>query len=181
MVTRRVYDQEKHVHFVTFSCDKRRQYLNPDRAKRIVIGTMGSELAKRNGLCSGFVIMPDHVHTLMWFPEVEQLSSFMDVWKTQTSRSLKNLYRSEFQNYWQHVPETDPIWQARYYGFNLWSRRKLEEKLAYRHQNPVRAGLVERCVDWPWSSARWYEERKSVGTSIKWPPGMELNDDFTAR
>ena len=101
MVTRRVYDQEKHVHFVTFSCDKRRQYLNPDRAKRIVIGTMGSELAKRNGLCSGFVIMPDHVHTLMWFPEVEQLSSFMDVWKTQTSRSLKNLYRSEFQNYWQ--------------------------------------------------------------------------------
>ena len=181
MVTRRVYDQEKHVHFVTFSCDKRRQYLNPDRAKRIVIGTMGSELAKRNGLCSGFVIMPDHVHTLMWFPEVEQLSSFMDVWKTQTSRSLKNLYRSEFQNYWQHVPETDPIWQARYYGFNLWSRRKLEEKLAYRHQSPVRAGLVERCVDWPWSSARWYEERKSVGTSIKWPPGMELNDDFTVR
>ena len=119
MVTRRVYDQEKHVHFVTFSCDKRRQYLNPDRAKRIVIGTMGSELAKRNGLCSGFVIMPDHVHTLIWFPVVEQLSSFMDVWKTQTSRSLKNLYRSEFQNYWQHVPETDPIWQARYYGFNL--------------------------------------------------------------
>ena len=51
MVTRRVYDQEKHVHFVTFSCYKRRQYLNPDRAKRIVIGTMGSELAKRNWLC----------------------------------------------------------------------------------------------------------------------------------
>lgn len=32
------------------------------------------------------------------------------------------------------------------------------------------AGLVEKAVDWKWSSARWYEEGRSVGVKIKWVP-----------
>ena len=68
MVKRRVYDTQKHIHFVTFSCYKRRKHLQHDQAKRIVIGTMGSRLAMQQGLCLGFVIMPDHVHALLWFP-----------------------------------------------------------------------------------------------------------------
>jgi hypothetical protein len=61
MVKRRVFDNEKHVYFVTFSCYKRRNFLQQDQAKRIVIGQLGSRLAKHDGLCTGFVIMPDHV------------------------------------------------------------------------------------------------------------------------
>ncbi|HCS53102.1 hypothetical protein [Rubinisphaera sp.] len=64
MIKRWVYDDEKHIHFVTFSCYKRRKHLQHDQAKRIVIGEMGSRLAKQSGLCLGFVIMPDHVHGL---------------------------------------------------------------------------------------------------------------------
>ena len=30
MVTRRIYDDEKHVHLVTFSCYQRRRLLDPD-------------------------------------------------------------------------------------------------------------------------------------------------------
>jgi len=35
-------------------------------------------------------------------------------------------------------------------------RRRIydQEKLDYMHKNPVTAGLVERAVDWKWSSAR---------------------------
>ncbi|WP_397569247.1 hypothetical protein [Schlesneria sp. T3-172] len=33
------------------------------------------------------------------------------------------------------------IWQARDYGFNIWSRAKVEEKRDDRHMNPVRAGV----------------------------------------
>ena len=178
MVRRRVYDDDKHVHFVTFSCYRRRTFLEPDRAKRIVIGHLGSRLTKHDGLCIGFVIMPDHVHALIWFPETRQLSPFMNKWKDQTSRVLKGLFRSEFGNYWAEVPDSDPIWQPRYYGFNIWSRRKAEEKLDYMHGNPVRAGLVEKAVDWKWSSARWYVEGKSVGLPIRWPRGLEMEDEF---
>ena len=177
MARRRVYDAEKHIQFVTFSCYKRRKHLQHDQAKRIVIGELGSRLAKHSGLCLGFVIMPDHVHAMVWFPETGQLGPFMDKWKEQTSKTLKQVLSRRFPNYWARIDIAEPIWQPRYYGFNVWSRSKVEEKLDYMHLNPVRAGLVERAVDWPWSSARWYLEGRSVGLPIRWPPGLDLDDD----
>jgi putative transposase len=129
MVKRRIYDNEKHIHFVTFSCYRRRQYLDNDRARKIVIGQLGARLTKQNGICLGFVIMPDHVHALVWFPEVMQLSSFMNKWKDQSSHTIKNLYRTHYQKYWSQLGEDDAIWQPRYYGFNIYSRSKVEEKL----------------------------------------------------
>ena len=48
------------------------------------------------------------------------------------------------------------------------------------HMNPVRAGLVEKAVDWKWSSARWYDDRNPVGLPIRWPPGLETDDEFDA-
>ena len=36
------------------------------------------------------------------------------------------------------------------------------------HANPVRAGLVKKAVDWSWSSARWYLQKRSVGVPLKW-------------
>ena len=158
---------------MTFSCYKRRLYLHTDFAKRIVIGELGSRLAHHRGICLGFVIMPDHVHALIWFPEVRQLSPFMNKWKDQTSRHLKELFRCRFPNYWSQVHESEPIWQPRYYGFNIWSRKKVEEKLDYVHLNPVRAGLVDEPTQWHWSSARWYLDGRSVGLPIRWPPGLE--------
>lgn len=178
MVKRRVYDKEKHIHFVTFSCYRRRQHLQHPRSKQVVIGEMGSRLAKHIGLCLGFVIMPDHVHALIWFPEIEQLSQFMDKWKERTSKTLKQVLPAAFPDYWKQINEHDPIWQARYYGFNVWSRVKAEEKLNYMHMNPVRAGLVKEPTDWQWSSARWYVDRRTVGVPIRWPPGLEDNDEF---
>ncbi len=146
MVERRVYDNEKHIHFVTFSCYKHRMHLQHDQAKRIVIGELGSRLAKHRGLCLGFVIMPDHVHALVWFPELQQISNFMNKWKELTSKNLKKVLSQRFPHYWSNINKSDAIWQPRYYGFNIWSRAKVEEKLDYMHMNPVRAGLVERAI-----------------------------------
>lgn len=111
MVNGRVYDSEKHVHFVTFSCYKRRQMLQHDQAKRIVIGQLGNRLAKHDGLCTGFVIMPNHVHALLWFPESVQLSGFMNQWKDQSSHEIKKLYRTRFRKYWEQIDDPDSIWQ----------------------------------------------------------------------
>lgn len=120
--------------------------------------------------------MPDHVHALVWFPEARRLSPFMNEWKTQASHALKELFLKQFPKYLAQTDESEPVWQARYYGFNIWSGRKVEEKLDYMHLNPVRAGLVEHAVDWRWSSARWYIQHKPVGLPIRWQPGLEFDD-----
>ena len=48
------------------------------------------------------------------------------------------------------------------------SEEKVREKLTYMHENPVRAGLVAQPCDWAFSSARYYEQGRSVGVPIRW-------------
>ncbi|MBD3674301.1 MAG: transposase [Planctomycetaceae bacterium] len=175
---RRTYQNERHVHFVTFSCYRRRKFLSRDRCKQIVIGHLGSLLAKRKGLCTAFVIMPDHVHALVWFEQTDQLSSFMQQWKEHSAKHIQQYLEQNGSEYLKSFSHSHTIWQPCYYDFNVWSRQKIEEKLNYLHENPVRAGLVDKMVEYKWSSARWYENRQSVGVPIKWPPGMETDDDF---
>lgn len=48
------------------------------------------------------------------------------------------------------------LWQRRFYDFNMWSEKKLVQKLDYMHRNPVDRELVQHPRDWPWS---FYEKR----------------------
>ena len=165
---RRIYDAERHAHFVTFSCYKRRRLLDHDRAKKIVLGVLNSQLTKQNALCGGFVLMPDHIHAVLWFPTDNQLSHFMKQWKQRSSIQIKRLLRTELVEYRTTIDLGEAIWQPRYYDFNLYSEKKLREKLDYMHLNPVRAGLASDICDWPWSSARYYEHGRSVGVPVTW-------------
>jgi hypothetical protein len=49
---RDIFDDERHSQFVTFSCFGRRRLLDHERAKRIVIGVLGSQLALQKGFAS---------------------------------------------------------------------------------------------------------------------------------
>ena len=42
------------------------------------------------------------------------------------------------------------------YDRNVTELKTLASMIEYIHANPVRRGLVERPVEWEWSSARWY-------------------------
>jgi REP-associated tyrosine transposase len=167
MSKRRIYDQQKHAHFVTFSCYRRRRLLDDDRAKRIVLGTLNAQLRRLHGQCVGFVVMPNHVHAIVWFDQSGRLSEFMKQWKRTSSFRISRLLENTLTRYHDHASDS-PVWQSKYYGFNVYSRKKLEEKLIYIHHNPVRAGLVEKACDWRFSSARHYELGKSVGVTITW-------------
>jgi putative transposase len=170
MHRRQVYSEGTFAHFVTFSCYKRRRTLNPDTCKKVVIGTLASQLRSFKGLCPGFVVMPDHVHALVWFPQEHQISPFMDKWKELSSKSIQTLYERLFPNYGKTREGGEPVWQDRYYGFNIYSESKLREKVNYMHANPVRARLVSDACNWPWSSARFWHLEKSVGVPISWVP-----------
>ena len=48
------------------------------------------------------------------------------------------------------------------YDRNVVELATVHAMLDYFHANPVRRGLVERTIDWPWSSARWYAGIRAV-------------------
>jgi len=169
MQKRVIYDREGHAHYVTFSCYKRHRLLDAYKAKQIVIEVLNSELVKSNGKCAGLVVMPDHVHAVLWFSESDQLSKFMKQWKQRSSVKIKKLMKNDLPNYFSTTSEQDPVWQPRYYSFNIFSMNKLQEKISYMHENPVRAGLVAHPGDWAFSSAAFYLSGKSVGVPIESP------------
>ncbi|MDA0832087.1 MAG: transposase [Planctomycetota bacterium] len=168
MAKRRIIDDALYAHFVTFNVYRRRRLLDLDHPKRICLGVLNSQLELFRAKCVGFVIMPDHVHGIIWLPEPGRLSTFMHGWKRMSSFSIRQWYRESVPNYVREFGEGEQFWQPKYHAFEIYGRPKLEEKLNYMHQNPERAGLVERAVDWRWSSARWYDNKTSVGVPIEW-------------
>jgi len=156
-------------HFITFSCYKNRRLLSRDRCKELVVEVLASQLAQRQGLCLGFVVMPDHVHALLYFAHPEQIADFMQQWKRLSSHQIKKYLTEHAPTYWQKEYADDPVWQHRYYCFEVIGPRKAGKKLEYMHQNPVRAGLVNKPVDWAHSSARCYLCGQAVGVKIEWP------------
>jgi hypothetical protein len=55
------------------------------------------------------------------------------------------------------------FWKQRFDDLVIWLEKQFRIKVDYIHNNPVKAGLVERAVDYPYSSAR------------DWLTGIELD------
>ncbi|PQO43575.1 REP-associated tyrosine transposase [Blastopirellula marina] len=165
---RRIADDERYCHFLTFGCDRRRNLLELEQPCRILLGQLNAQLLAYSAKCVGYVIMPDHVHSLIWLPDTGRLSSFVRDWKRLASFQIQQWYADQGSRYLETSGPIERLWTPKYYSFPIYSAEKLVEKLTYMHQNPVRAGLVEKVFDWKFSSARWYELRKSVGVRIEW-------------
>jgi len=168
MAKRRTVDDQRFVHFLTFSVYHRRRLLDMDQPKKIVLGVLNDQLRQYSARCVGFVIMPNHVHALIWLPEPGNLIPFLSNWKRLSSHAIREWYREHAPNYFQSIDEGEHFWQPKYYAFEIYTAKKLLQKLDYIHSNPIKAKLVERAVDYRWSSARWYAYQQSVGVPIHW-------------
>ncbi len=111
-----------------------------------------------------FVIMPNHVHMLV-FPKSEttvrnivygikkNVSHFaLDYIKTENPELYSKLHT-------KHGAEIRrKFWQAGSgYDRNIFNPDAIRKAVTYIHNNPVRAELVRDTVDWKWSSARFWE------------------------
>jgi putative transposase len=88
-----------------------------------------------------YVVMPNHVHMLV-FPKIDY-SEFMRQLKARTAASANRILRRDGESFWQSE------------SFDHWCR-SVEEMIKIRDyivMNPVKAGLVKRPQQWPWSSA----------------------------
>jgi len=167
MPRRKVFDYPGAVHFVTFSTHQRRRFLEPDRSREIVLETLQGLLVSHGTTgCTGFVVMPNHVHAILFGGPDFQISKFIQVWKKTSSYRIKQFYREHMDHYRALCPEDSPVWQASFYDSNLASDEKINEALDYMHENPVAAGLCSCPVEWLWSSARFYDDGRGVGVTL---------------
>jgi len=149
------------LHFVTFSCYRRRPYLGTARARNRFVRILQEVRIRHEFELIGYVVMPEHVHLLIGEPAKGNPSRVLQVLKQKVSRALRRtqvrptkqmVFRFDDQE-----EESKAFWQRRFYDFNVWGEKKLKQKLEYMHRNPVDRKLVKHPRDWLWSSWRFYE------------------------
>ena len=161
-----------HLHFITCSCYRRLPLLGTVRARNAFVKILGEVRDRYQFQLVGYVVMPEHVHLLIGEPARGTPSTVMQVLKQRVSRKLRRRRRKKTTGAQlplrfgatQETPNS--FWQRRFYDFNVWSARKVGEKLKYMHANPAQRRLVHHPKDWPWSSYLFYEQTVPVLINI---------------
>jgi putative transposase len=151
------------LHLVTFSCYRRRPFLGTRRARDRFVKILDEVRSRHKFHIVGYVVMPEHVHLFLTEPAKGNPSKVLQVLKQNVSRALRRKPRRSavgqlslaFPDAGAHAAA---FWQRRFYDFNVWSAKKVKEKLEYMHANPVKRKLVTHPKEWPWSSWSYYAE-----------------------
>jgi len=100
------------------------------------------DAAERNQLAiHAYVLMTNHVHLLA-----------TPVSGTSIPKSLQSLGRRYVQYFNHAYRRTGTLWEGRYRATLIDGERYLLTCMRYIELNPVRAGMVKRPADYPWSS-----------------------------
>jgi REP element-mobilizing transposase RayT len=135
-------------YMVTLCTDKKKPLLISGQSKRpeqnmaeIIVDSL--KYMHEQGLieCKGYVVMPDHVHSIFALGVAKSLSEVMQSWKRYSANQINKI-----------LGLTGHIWQEGYYDTCLRSEHEFIEKLRYMYENPVRKEFVSNPNDWPYSS-----------------------------
>ncbi len=117
---------------------------------------------------NAYVIMPTHVHAILWPARDQRIADLLRDFKRFTSHAISRLaekrndtrYLMTFREARQAGQAQDrsqyQVWQEGWHPEALYSPAFVRQKLEYIHNNPVRAGLVSSAVQWAYSSAGAY-------------------------
>ena len=113
---------------------------------------MLAEAARKAGAeVWAYCLMPNHVHIIIVPSDEDRLRrAFADAHRRYTG----------YMNARMRV--TGHLWQSRF-GSVVMDEEHLMHAVRYISLNPVRAKLVERAKDWPWSSVVAHLSRKDDG------------------
>jgi REP element-mobilizing transposase RayT len=97
----------------------------------------------RQYLIDNWVIMPNHVHLILWPMPNFTLSDILQRRKQFTAKEANRILGTT----------GEPFWQIE--SFDHWIRDDTEKARIQRYirENPLKAGLCSRCEEWRWSSA----------------------------
>ena len=127
-------------HHVTQRGNGRQQTFFSDADYRLYRDLLAEHAAAAGVAVWSWVLMPNHVHLILVPPEPDALSAMLSL-----------VHRRYAGHVNARLKRTGHFWQGRF-GCVAMDEAHLGAALRYVALNPVRARLVKRAVDWPWSS-----------------------------
>jgi putative transposase len=176
-MTLKTINIEGQAYFVTSKVYKDKNLFVYQKFCQIIIENLRFYRKSKDFKLLAYIIMPNHLHIIIWPVGKYNISEILRDFKKQTSKEIIKILReggirnptitsgriknptfsdllklftvnSKKQQY--------KVWQSRNWVENIYSDKFLEQKTNYIHNNPVRAKLVEKAEDYPYSSFKNY-------------------------
>ena len=156
------WDEPWDVHCLTFSCFNRQPFFKKDQPCLWFLDSLDRARTRHPFDLWAYVIMPEHVHLLIWPHEGTRISPILKSLKLPVAQRAIRWLTKQAPQFLDRLRDVQPngdfayrFWQrGGGYDRNMRSVRDVHEKLDYIHGNPVRRKLVAMPEDWQWSSAR---------------------------
>ncbi len=167
---RKRFEKDLTARSLTFTCYQRYQFLYRDRTRKWLIEALGKNRQLFSVDLWAYVIMPEHVHLLVYPQEDgKTVSRYISKVKEDVGRKAVQWIESNASEWIPKITVTEGkrtrrrFWQAGGgYDRNIDNPKAILATLDYVQENPVRRGLVNKAIDWKWSSARWYAGENDV-------------------
>jgi putative transposase len=143
---------------LTFSCLQRRPFFGRDAPRTWFFQALKLARQKHPIDIWAYVIMPEHVHVLIW-PKSHTLkiSQVLSTVKQSVAKRARNYLLKHNPAIIERLDGDFHFWQdGPGYDRNIESDAVVWQTIEYIHLNPVRRGLCQRPEEWPWSSAGFY-------------------------
>lgn len=108
---------------------------------RAFLAAIGEAVERLDPRIIGYCVMPNHFHLVLWPKGDGDMSRFMQWLLTAHVRRYHAIHGT-----------SGHLWQGRYKAFPVQDDDHLLTVLRYVERNPLRARLVRRAENWPWSS-----------------------------
>jgi REP element-mobilizing transposase RayT len=139
--------------------------LNRQDIRLIICEEIARSLVECRGSLSAYVLMPDHLHLVVYLPEPGLLHRFNKLWRGRSARRITVLLEVQSDSATLELMARHAnggtryaVWKEQVRALAIWNEPKLNAMVNYIHGNPVRRGLVEAPGEWRFSSWGHYEQ-----------------------
>jgi len=150
----RLHDRSSYIgerlYFITITTNKRNQFFVHEHITKSMINYLYDISQKKLFDVLVYCFMPDHVHLLLrGTSHSSNLTKFISAYKQKTGFTFKKRFDAN-------------LWAKSFHDHVLRKEEKIQNIGKYILENPVRAGLVENMLDYPYSGSFTYDLEKFI-------------------
>ena len=143
---KRIYFQNA-VYHITIRGNNKLNILKENKDKEMFLKSLKKFKSRFGFKLFGFVLMDNHVHLVIGTSNSVTISKIMQA----ITLSYSVVFRKKY-------PYTGHVWQGRFRSNVIDNDSYILECLDYIHNNPIRAGIVKKTKNYPWSSYHFYND-----------------------
>lgn len=163
-------------HFITFAVVDWMDVFTRPAYKQLIVESLKYCQNEKGLQIHGWCLMTNHIHLVVSAKEAFNLSDILRDFKKYTAKEIL----SDLQSNNKESRRSWMLWMFKKAGaansnnkvYQYWrqdnrpmeitSNEFFQQKMEYIHYNPVKEGFCYQAVDYPYSSALWYEKKKGL-------------------